>query len=219
MDRRIAGELALASFVLIIAGALVAPPLWDGPATTATGAEVTAYLQDNRGRILAGLFVYSLGMTLFLCFSAAMWTWLRRFEPEPRLLSNTFAFGAIALTLLIFAGFMPVAVAAYREQSPDLAQALNDLTFGLLALSGLPTAVCLGAYAEFVRRYRTLPAWTAWLAVLGAVAHVVIAASFLRRSGVLSLEGEVIVFIPGTFFAWIFAVGAVLVRGRPTIQE
>jgi hypothetical protein len=215
MDRRIAGELGLASFVLIIAGALVSPPLWDTTATTAAATEVTQYLQDHRGRILAGIFVYSLGITLFLCFAAALWTWLRRSEPEPRLLSNTFALSAVALTVLILAGFIPAAVGAYRPQDPALAVALRDLTFGLLALSGLPTAVCLGAYAAIVWRHRPLPAWTAWLAVVGAISHVVIAASFLRRSGFLSLEGDVIVFIPATFFAWILAVGAVLARGQP----
>ena len=213
MDRRIAGELGLASFVLIVAGALVSPPLWNTTATTASGADVTAYLQDHRGRILAGVFVYSLGMMLFLCFAAALWTWLRRHEPEPRVLSNTFAFGALALVVLVIAGFMPAAVGAYREQPPELAVALRDLTFGLLALSGIPTAVTLGAYAALVWRYGPLPAWTAWLAAVGAVAHVVIAASFLRRSGFLSLEGDVIVFIPATLFAWIFAVGAALVAG------
>jgi hypothetical protein len=117
--------------------------------------------------------------------------------------------------VLILAGFVPATVGAYRPQDPAMALALRDLTFGLLALSGLPTAVCLGAYAALVWRHRPLPAWTAWLAVVGAVAHVVIAASFLGRSGVLSLEGEVIVFIPATFFAWILAASAVLLRAQP----
>jgi hypothetical protein len=211
MDRRIAGELAIASFVLIIAGALISPPLWEASETTASGIDVTSYMQDHRGRILASLFVYGLGIMLFLCFAAALWTWLRRVEPEARLLSNTFAFGAVALTVLIVVGFVPIAVGAYRPQEPELAVALRDLTFGFLALSGLPTAVCLGAYAGIVWWRRPLPAWTAWLALVGAIAHVVISASFLWRSGFFSLEGEVIVFIPGTFFAWILAVGTVLV--------
>src|SRR2546426_908956 len=82
---------------------------------------------------------------------------------------------------------------------PALAQALRDMTFGLLALSGIPTAVCLGAYAEVVLRSRSLPAWTAWLAGIGAVAHVLIAASFVSHGAFLSVEGSVIYLVPGTF--------------------
>ena len=72
--------------------------------------------------------------------------------------------------------------------------------------------MCLTAYAELVVRLRCLPAWTAWLAVCGAVTHVLIAASFVSHGAVVSLEGSVIVWIPATFFAWIFATSAVLLR-------
>jgi hypothetical protein len=106
-------------------------------------------------------------------------------------------------------------VGAYRPQEPPLAQALYDLTFGLLALSGIPTAVCLGAYAGLVSKGGRLPRWTAWLAVVGALAHLLIAASFVSRTGFLSLEGEVIIVVPATFFAWIVATSAVLLRVGP----
>jgi hypothetical protein len=127
-------------------------------------------------------------------------------------LSALFAFGAVALVTLILAGFATGAVGSYRPQPPALALALNDLTFALLALSGIPTAVCLGAYATLVLRSRLLPAWTAWIAVVGSAAHVVIAGSFFERSGFFSLEGDVIIWVPGTFFGWILATSLVLLR-------
>jgi hypothetical protein len=86
------------------------------------------------------------------------------------------------------------------------------MTFGLLALSGIPTAVCLGAYAALVLRNRCLPAWTGWLAILAVDAHILIAASFMSHGSFLSLEGAVIVAVPATFFAWILATSAVLLR-------
>jgi hypothetical protein len=89
------------------------------------------------------------------------------------------------------------------------------MTFGLLALSGIPTAVCLGAYAAIVLRSRCLPAWTAWLALLSVDAHLLIAASFVSHGSFLSLESSVIVWVPATFFAWILATSAVLLRARP----
>jgi hypothetical protein len=47
-----------------------------------------------------------------------------------------------------------------------------------------------------------------------ALAHLLIAACFLSHGAFLSLESEVIVWVPATFFAWILAVGAVFFR-RP----
>jgi hypothetical protein len=202
-----------------VVGALVAPPLWNAPDTTAPATEIAAYAQDERGRIIASLFIYSLAMGLFLCFTAGLFSWLRETEPAPRLLSTAFAFGAVALVALILAGFTPAAVGAYRPQQPAMAQALNDLTFGLLALSGIPTAVCLGAYAALVLRNRSLPAWTGWLAVVGATAHVLIVASFFERTGFLSLEGDVIIWVPGTLFAWILATSVVLLRTQPKADQ
>jgi hypothetical protein len=72
----------------------------------------------------------------------------------------------------------------------------------------------LGAYAEIVWRHRWLPMWTAWLALVGVAAHVLIAASFFSQRGILSLEGIVIVWVPATFFVWILAVSLVLLGTR-----
>jgi hypothetical protein len=57
-----------------------------------------------------------------------------------------------------------------------------------------------------------LPAWTAWLAVVGALTHLLIAASFTSHGDFLSLESSVIVWVPITFFAWILAASGMLWR-------
>jgi hypothetical protein len=151
-------------------------------------------------------------MGLFLCFTGGLWSWLRQRESSPQLLSAIFAFGAISLTVLILAAFATAGVMSYEPQQPALAVALSNITFGLLALSGIPTAVCLGAYGTLVLRTSCLPAWTGWLAWLAADAHLLIAASFMSHSGFLSLEGGVIVVVPALFFAWILATSTVLMR-------
>jgi hypothetical protein len=114
--------------------------------------------------------------------------------------------------VLILAAFATAGVMSYRPQQPAFAVALTDTTFGLLALSDIPTAVCLAAYAVIVLRHGHLPAWTGWLALLAVDAHLLIAASFVSHGSFLGLEGEVIVIVPGTFFAWIFATSVVLLR-------
>jgi hypothetical protein len=215
MTTRATGLTGLASFALIIAAALVSPPLWDTPGTSASGSEVAASIHDHRGRIIGSLFIYSVAIGLFLCFAAGLWAWLREREPTPGPVSAIFGLGAVALVVLILAGFVPIAVAAYRSHGPALAGLLSDLTFGLLALSGIPTAVCLGAYAALVGRRGGLPQWTAWLAGLGALTHVFIAASFMSHGGLLSLEGSVIVWVPATFFVWILATSVAVLRLGP----
>jgi hypothetical protein len=202
---RIVALAGLGSFALIIAGALIGAPLWEAPGTNASGATLVAYLQHDHSRTVASLFVYSLGMGLFLCFAGGLWSWLREREPAPQPLSALFAFAAIALVVLILAAFATAAVMSYRARPQALAVSLADLTFALLALSGIPTAVCAGAYGALVLRRRCLPAWTAWLALLAMDAHVLIAASFFSHGSFLSLEGAVIVVVPATFFAWILA--------------
>jgi hypothetical protein len=105
----------LASFALIIVGAFVAPPLWNAPGTNASSAHVAAYLQAHHGRTIASLYIYSIAMGLFLCFTGGLWSWLRQAEPAPQLLSSAFAFGAVALTVLIFAAFAIAGVMSYRS--------------------------------------------------------------------------------------------------------
>jgi hypothetical protein len=161
--------------------------------------------------------MYSIAIGLFLCFAAGLATWFRQSEPAPRPISTAFAFGAVALVGLILAGFVPYAVLTYRAPDPAVARALRDMTFGLLALSGIPTAVCLGAYAALVLGGGGLPRWTGWLAVLGAVTHILIAASFLAHGGVLSLEGSVIIWAPAVFFSWILATSLALLWSKPTV--
>ncbi|MGD0453197.1 MAG: hypothetical protein ABSB69_06330 [Solirubrobacteraceae bacterium] len=202
---------------MVVAAALVQPPLWLAPETTASMARVAAYAQHDQGRATASLFMYAVAMGLFLCFAAGLWTRLRRIAPDVPSVSGAFALGAVALVVLILAAFAPGAVFSYRLHDPALAEALRDVTFGLLAMSGIPTAVCLGAYAALVLRGGSLPVWTAWLALLAALAHVFIAASFMSHGGFLSLEGSVIVWVPGTFFAWILATSVVLLRRAPEV--
>jgi hypothetical protein len=90
---------------------------------------------------------------------------------------------------------------------------LYDITFGLLAISGAPTALALFAYAALVLRTGRLPRWTASLALLAAATHVALCASFYVRDGFFSLEGAVIIAIPATLFAWIAGTSVAMLAG------
>ena len=196
------------SFVLLAIGNFISP-LWDIPATSAPAAEFARYAGDNRGELIAGVFTFGLAMAAFLFFAAGLAVLMYR---RDALLATAFALGAATLTAVVFVGFVPILVLAYRTPAPSEAHTLVDLTFGILAFSGFPTALATGAYAEFIRRTRALPAWTGWLGALAAVAHVAIGATFAFSSGFLSVEGAAIIFIPAALFVWMLGTGIALVR-------
>jgi hypothetical protein len=113
-------------------------------------------------------------------------------------------------------GLAAVATLSYRLQDASAAGVPADTGFGLLALSGIPTAVSLGAYAAFVLKTRCLPRWTAAVALPAALAHVFIAMSLLSHGALLSVEGSVIVWVPALLFAWL-AVSCALLRVSVTL--
>jgi len=212
---RTTGLVGLLSFGLIGIASFIAPPLWEAKGTDSTGGAVVALVRGNSTRVTVSLFVYSLAIGLFLCFVAGLWNWFREHDDLSQVLPSIFALAGTALSVLILAGFVPIGVLGYRSEPASIASLLGDLTFGLLALSGIPTAACMSAYAVLVMRSGALPKWTAYLAAISSVAHVLIAASFLSHGSFLSLESKVIVWVPATFFLWIFATSAVVCFGRP----
>jgi hypothetical protein len=146
-------------------------------------------------------------VSLWFVFGAGVWLRLRRASGAESLASACFAFGFVGFVVLLLAGFTAFFVLVYRDADVGDPRLLYDLTFGLLAMSGAPTAIALGSYAALVFRSAALPRWTAWLGVVGALAHVALLASFAVTEGFFSLEGQVISAIPATLFMWIIGTG------------
>ena len=213
MSQRGIGAVGLGGFAVILLAALI-EPLWNWPPTEASGEEVAAYIGDNRGATIASILLYTVGMALMLVFCLALRSRFAHDERVPAGLANAFGAGAVSLVSVVYVGFAPALVLAYRAPDVGAAQELRDLSFGVLALSGVPTAICLGAFALIVLRAEVLPRVTAWFAVFGAIAHVAILGSFVPRTGFFSLEGFVIVAIPATMFFWLLVTSAALVRER-----
>jgi hypothetical protein len=146
-------------------------------------------------------------VSLWFVFGAGVWLRLRRVSGPESLATACFAFGFVGFVTLLLAGFTAFFVLVYRAADVGDPRLLYDLTFGLLAMSGAPTAIALGSYAVLVFRSGPLPRWTAWLGVVGAVAHVALLASFVVSEGFFSLEGQVISAFPATLFMWIIGTG------------
>ena len=213
-DMKQAGATGVLSIVVAVVIGLGAQ-MWELPATDAPAAEIRTYAADDPALGFVAMVLNTLVISMWLVFAAGVWSRLRQAARGGGVLLATFAFGFVSLVTLLFAGFTAYLLLMYRAPEVAEARLLYDLTFGLLAMSGLPTALALVAYAELVFRAGGLPRWTAWLALVAAVAHVGLLASFIVEDGFFSLQGEVIMAIPATLFAWIAATGVAMVRAGP----
>jgi hypothetical protein len=213
----VAGVLgfALASVGSVVIGAFDSATLFEFPGSHASPAQIAAFVAEHRSPALAAMVLNALGVGLWVVFGAGVWLRLR--EGGENVLSASFAIGLTGLTTLILAGFVPFFLLAYRSPGASAdAGLLYDLTFGLLAMSGVPTTVACGAYCALVWSTGRMPRWTAVLAAIAAVAHLVLLASFVVTDGFFSLQGQVITAIPATLFIWILGTSVALLRLDPT---
>jgi Domain of unknown function (DUF4386) len=209
VSMRLAGAAGLLGCALGVAGT-IAVDILDAPATTASAAEIVESVKGDRTALLVGMLLSTAAVSLWFVFGAGVWLRLRRASGPESLGSACFAFGFVAFVTLLLAGFTVYFVLVFRDADVGDPRLLYDLTFGLLAMSGAPTAIALGSYAALVFRSAALPRWTAWLGVVGALAHVALLASFVVSEGFFSLEGQVITAIPATLFMWIIGTGVAM---------
>jgi hypothetical protein len=209
---QLAGAAGAVSIALGVV-ALIVDQMWLFPDTGSTGAEIAVFVHAHRTALLLAMALNTAAVTLWLMFGAGVGLWLREATGRGSLLPACFGLGLASFITLLLAGFLCFVVLVYRVPSPSEARLLYDVAVGLLAMSGAPTALALGSYAGAV--FATaghLPRWTGSLAVVGALAHVALLASFAVTDGFFSLEGAVIIAIPATLFAWILGMSVAMLR-------
>jgi len=199
------------SIALGIAGAIV-DEMETFPGTGASAGEIAGFVGTHRSALLVAMVLSTAAVGLWLLFGVGVWLWLRETTGGVSVLSVCFLVGLVSFVTLLLAGFTAAFVLFYRAPNAPDPRLLYDLGFGLLAMSGVPTALALGSYAAQVFSDSRLPVWTAWVAVVAAVAHLVLLASLVITSGFFSLQGEVIIAIPAMLFAWILGTSIVLLR-------
>jgi hypothetical protein len=208
---KLAGLAGILSITPGAAGVFIAQ-MWTFPATGANGTEIMAFVDANRTALMVDMYLTTVTVALWLIFGVGIWLRLRETTGEESLLSACFLAGLIGFVTLLFAGFASFMVIVYRAPEASDPRLLYDLSFGLLAMSGVPTALALGSYAISVFRSRDLPKWTALIAAVAALAHLVLFASLAIPSGFFSLEGGVTIAIPALLFAWVFGTSIVMLR-------
>jgi hypothetical protein len=187
-------------------------PIWSFPGTQTSGSEVALWATAHHDRLVVVMVLNTVGVTLWLVFGAAVWTYLRDRLPAGQTLPTCFAAGFVGYVTLLLSGFTAFDLLLYRDHSVESSTLLYDLTFGLLAMSGMPTAVSLAAFAIAVYAHRVLPRYTAHFAIAAAAAHPLLLAAFIAHDGPLSLEGFSITGMPAFLFAWILATALAMPR-------
>jgi hypothetical protein len=206
---RAAGIAGLLGVGLPVLGLLVLP-IWKFPGTHTSATGITAFAVQHQTSLRVVMVLNSAGVGLWLIFGAGVWLWLRQVDGPDGLRSACFALGLVGFVTLLLAGFVAMFIISYRAPEFSDVRLLYDLTFGLLSMSGIPTAIALGCYSAVAFRNPALPRSTAWLAAVAAAAHVVLLFSFIVPSGFFSLEGGTITVIPGLLFTWIVATSVAM---------
>ena len=168
-------------------------------------------MKSHRSALLVAMVLSTIAVGLWLAFGVGVWVWLRETTGSVSVLSVCFLVGLVSFVTLLLAGFTAAFVLFYRAPNAPDPRLLYDLAFGLLAISGVPTALALGSYAAQVFSDSRLPTWSAWVAVVAALAHLVLLASLVITSGFFSLEGGVIIAIPAVLFAWILGTSIAMI--------
>jgi hypothetical protein len=209
---RVARWTGTLGIVLPAVGTIVYP-IWSFPATQTPGSEVARWAATYHDRLAVTQVLNTVGVMLWLVFGCAVWAYLRSRLPAGSTLATGFAAGLVGFVTLILSGFTAFDLLLYRNRSAELSALLYDFTFGLLAMSGVPTAVALASFAVAVYVYRMLPRSTAHLAILAAAGHLLLLAAFIAHDGPFSLQGFAITGgIPILLFAWILRTALAMPR-------
>ena len=158
--------------------ALIPGPDNSEPAQSHT--EVARWATINHDRLVVTMLHNTVGVTLWFVFGAAVYAVLRDRLPTRSMLPMCFATSFFGCVTLLLSGFTAFNLLLYRRHSAEASILLYDLTFGLLAMSRMPTVVALGSFAVAVYVHQALPRYTAHLAVAGAAVHPLLLVTFHR---------------------------------------
>jgi hypothetical protein len=205
-----AGAVAVALYVV---GSLVigTPPDFDAP-----GAEVAAYLDEERTRIQVGSAIHAAWAPFFVWFLATVASLTRAGGPGTRR-AGAVAFGCgVTFIALFLADVTALAVGALRPENmaaaPELAAALHDFSWLAMGMAAFLIAGVLGAFAVLALRDKAIwPDWLGWLAAIAALAYTLRVGTLFTTEGAFAADGVLGLYVPVIAVAgWIFVGSVVL---------
>lgn len=210
--RRFTALAGCGAFLFYLVSALL---ILDAPSIDSAPRVLAAYAMTHRTALFLEVVMWGLATCAVVAFAAGLWAVLRRAEGEPAVFAMLVGLALLLTQTLVLSGLSALLVLGYRADTLALStvQLLFDLTYLGAALSAFPTALAMLAFAVLNFRTAAFPVWTAWLAVVVALLHLIAGVSF-APSGLFSPSGVGVYVAPPAFFVWILAVGLVLLRTR-----
>ncbi|WP_319435139.1 hypothetical protein [Mycobacterium sp. RTGN5] len=209
------GAAGVAYVVVAIVAATLngKPPAWD-----ATNKAIQSFLIDHRDSVVAQGWLYALASSLILWFAVVVRHVLYTASNGKRSGDLFLASIAVVAALSFVSMSIRIVTAAAADQlSASAVRTVGyDFSLALLSLQGFIVAAAAVAYAACVISEPVLPTWTAWLAILAAIINVAGTASVFFRTGVFSIEGNLLTsWLPVLITAiWYLAVSVALIRTR-----
>ena len=186
----------VAAAVLFLAGTLV---VGERPDFDAGGAELVAYLADNRTRIQVGCALFAIAVPLFVWFLVV----LRGRAPARTAATVMLTCGAAFLTLFL-ADVTTLAVGALRPRSPEVASALQDFEFLAMGMAAPLVAAMLLAFATSGLGLR-------WLAIAAAALYALRLGTLFTTDGPFAADGVLGVYVPvAALLAWLLITSLTL---------
>jgi hypothetical protein len=201
---RLSGLTGIAFAVLIFAALAVQGVL---PNADAPDDEVGAFFADDRGRILAGVWLRFLAGFAFVWFLGTLRSALQRAEGGTgRLAAVAFGAGLVFLAAGMVANVALAGVAFTADRGVDagVAVALLTMTHFAYIAGGMALAWLLAATFFVVVRTGVFPAAVGWIGAIIGLAAIVCGLAFAGTRAELAAHPF--------FVVWVLAVSVLLVR-------
>jgi hypothetical protein len=179
--------------------------------------EITKFLVDKRGSLLAGDVFLGLGGLAFLVFAGGLRRYLAAASQDAGGLAAVAFGGAVAGIALLLCGAAVTNGIVFEAASAggDLVRAFFDTVTAFFAISGFAFFVFVGAASWAAARAGAFPASVVWVGVLAAVLQVLGGITLFAKSGFFAGGGGITFLAPIVSTLWILAVSVVLYRGAP----
>jgi hypothetical protein len=208
--RRLAAFTGLAAMAAwVIAFVLSTSLSVDSPA-----ARLAAYFDAHSARLLVCLVLFEIGAALLVGFFVGLWYLHREADPSVGALAAVGAAGGIATQVVVLMGMglsQVAVISAMRGGDPEMIKTLEQGSWVMFAVSGVPTVVFATAIALSMLRTGVPGRWAGWLGLLVAVVHIPAALS-LAQSGAFGLDGLFANLAPLVFMVWVVATCVPLAR-------
>jgi hypothetical protein len=171
---RIAALAGIVAVVLWIVGVIVQgePPEEDEEqGAAATAIELLSWYQDETDTILAGGFIFMLGVLFFLVYLVALRLRLADAEGANGFLTLLASAAGIAMAIFMLAapGADMTAALSEDELLPASAMALRNVSDVFFLGAELSAALLVAAVGLLAVRLRALPVWLGWISFLLAL--------------------------------------------------